>query len=132
MLKWFYSYFKHSTSDLVEFVQVQQGADSADNYIIDNCVEHDIVIADDIPLARECIRKNASVVGKRGELFDDNNISARLSTRDLMEDLRQIGAVSGGPKPFSDKDKAKFSNTFDRILTKNMKLSSTKIISNDC
>ncbi len=39
-----------------------------------------------------------------------------LATRDMMEDLRAMGAASGGPKPFSAKDRSAFLQALDLAI----------------
>ena len=41
--------------------------------------------------------------------------------RDFMQDLRDGGMDTGGPPPFGPKDKERFANSLNRILTKMMK-----------
>ncbi len=36
-----------------------------------------------------------------------------LATRDMMEDLRAMGTVGGGPKPFSPRDRSAFLQSLD-------------------
>jgi len=117
------SLFQHKGHSLVEFIKVERGCDAADIYIIENCQKHDIVISDDIPLAYQAIQKGASVIGKRGEIYSEENISSRLSSRDLMEELRQLGLVQGGPRPFQAKDSGAFANSLDRTITALLKKS---------
>lgn len=45
----------------------------------------------------------------------------RLATRNLMQDLRSAGAVTGGPPPIERKHKATFAAALDRILTRKLK-----------
>ena len=53
--------------------------------------------------------------------LNKETISNRLATRNLMEELRSIGQISGGPKAMSSQDSQEFANTFDRLLTKQLK-----------
>jgi hypothetical protein len=39
-----------------------------------------------------------------------------LATRNLMEDLRAMGEVSGGPKPFSARDRSAFLQALDAAV----------------
>ena len=41
-----------------------------------------------------------------------------LATRNLMEDLRAMGDVSGGPKPFSPKDRSAFLSALDVAIVR--------------
>lgn len=99
--------------------QVPQGFDVADNYIVQQVSEGDLVITSDIPLAAEVIDKGAGAISPRGEQFTANNIRPRLTMRDFMETLRASGEqVGGGPQALGDKDKMTFANALDRYLSK--------------
>ena len=108
-------------SPLLSFIQVEQGADVADFYIVKNCGDTDLVITADIPLAALIVEKNAIAVNPRGEIYTEDNINERLSMRNYMQELRDNGMETGGPAPLGPKDKASFTNSLDRILTKMIK-----------
>ncbi|MGI1669074.1 MAG: YaiI/YqxD family protein [Neptuniibacter sp.] len=105
-------------SPLIKSVQVEQGFDVADNYIVSKMDSGDLVITQDIPLAAEVIEKGGTALHPRGELFTKENIRQRLSMRDFMETLRNSGVDTGGPASFSQADKQQFANQLDRILAK--------------
>ena len=109
-------YIAKPKSPLIDAIQVKQGFDEADNYIVDHLEPDDIVITADIPLASDAIDKGAMVINPRGELYTEDNIKQRLSTRDLMEELRSTGEVSGGPAAYNQKDGQNFANCLDRLL----------------
>lgn len=105
----------------ISFVQVDQGADVADFYIAENCTSSDLVITADIPLAALIVEKEAIAINPRGEVYTEENMSERLSMRNFMQDLRDGGLDTGGPPPLGPKDKEKFANSLERILTKMLK-----------
>ncbi len=115
------SYMNIPLSPLIEFVKVDQGADVADLHIADNCEIEDLIITADIPLASLIVEKGAVAINPRGELYTEENISERLSVRNFMQDLRDSGMDTGGPPPLGPKDKERFTNAFDRIMTKLLK-----------
>lgn len=99
-------------------VQVEQGFDAADRYIEAQISADELLISNDIPLAAAVVDKGAEVITTRGELLDRNNIRERLKMRNLMEELRSTGQLSGGPPPLDNADKARFANALDRWLAK--------------
>lgn len=105
-------------SDLITYRQVPQGFDVADNYIVQQVLENDLVITSDIPLAAEVVEKGAGVISPRGEQFTRNNIRQRLNMRDFMETMRSTGEVTGGPPSLGDRDKQAFANALDRYLAR--------------
>jgi len=101
---------------LVSTIQVSKGFDVADNKIVQLMQPGDIVITADIPLADEVVAKKGRAINPRGELYTPENIKDRLATRDLMEQLRDFGMVTGGPKTLGLRDRQDFANQLDRLL----------------
>jgi uncharacterized protein len=99
----------------VELV-VCPGFGTADDWIAERAGLGDIVVTADIPLAARCLAKDARVLGPKGHPFTDNDIGAALATRELLETLRQTGAVSGGPPPMAPKDRSRFLSKLDEYL----------------
>lgn len=99
-------------------VQVEAGFDVADNLIAQQATSGDLVITQDIPLAAEVMENKVDAVNNRGERYSPETIRQKLNMRDFMETMRSSGVQSGGPAPFSDKDKQAFANSLDRWLAK--------------
>lgn len=112
------SYMNYPKNKFISFVVVDKGADVADFYIVENLDPSDLVITADVPLAALVVEKNAIAINPRGELYTEENVREKLSVRDFMQSLRDNGMQTGGPPPFSVKDKEKFANSFNKILTK--------------
>ncbi|MBO1925962.1 YaiI/YqxD family protein [Thiomicrorhabdus sp. 6S2-11] len=106
------------SSKHIQFRQVEAGFDVADNWIVQNCQENDLVITADIPLASEVIAKGALALNPRGELYTESNIKQRLNMRDFMETLRSSGIQTGGPDALNQKDRQAFANQLDKWLAK--------------
>jgi len=92
----------------IKLHMVGEGLDVADDWIAEQATARDIVITNDIPLADRVVKKGALAIAPNGKLFDANSMGMALATRNLMQDLREQGAVTGGPKPFSAQDRSKF------------------------
>ena len=101
---------------LVSTVIVDQGSDAADNWIADRIGTGDIAATNDIPLAARCIESGASVIRPNGEMLDEQSIGSVLATRNLMSDLRSAGETTGGPRPFSKKDRSNFLDYLERTI----------------
>ncbi|WP_319779002.1 YaiI/YqxD family protein [Maridesulfovibrio sp.] len=110
-------YMTIPASPFIDMVKVGAGFDVADNEIVKLCKAGDLVITADIPLADKIVEKGATGLNPRGELYTEDNIKGILSMRNLMEELRSAGSVSGGPAAFSPKDKQNFTNQLDKFLT---------------
>ena len=105
-------------SPFIRFVQVAQGSDIADDYIVEHCLAGELVVTADIPLAVRIVAKGAIGLDPRGTSYDTSNIGQISSIRDFMHTLRGDGVITGGPKDFSKKDIQKFANALDKFLTK--------------
>ena len=102
----------------INFIQVPQGFDVADNEIVKRMGSGDLVITSDIPLAADVIEKDGIALSPRGELYTSDNIRARLNMRDFMETLRASGVNTGGPPALNQSDRKAFANHLDQFLTR--------------
>lgn len=102
----------------IQSVRVGQGLDVADDYIARQVMDDDLVITADIPLAKQVIDLHATALNPRGELYTQDNIKQRLNMRDFMQNLRDAGINTGGPKAMSQRDVQRFANTLDKLLAK--------------
>ncbi len=105
-------------SPYIESIQVSAGFDEADKEIVQKVQPGDLVITADIPLAAEVIKKGGYALNPRGELYTEDNVYEYLAMRNLMQELRSGGDVTGGPPPFGMKDRQAFANQLDRFLAK--------------
>ena len=99
-------------------VIVGSALDAADDWIAERAGGGDIVVTADIPLADRCVKAGAKVIGPTGRAFTQESIGMALATRNLMEDLRSAGTVTGGPRPFSDRDRSAFLSALHEAIEK--------------
>jgi len=104
-------------SRFINFIQVSQGFDVADDEIVKRLNAGDLVITSDIPLANDVIEKGGLALSPRGEMFTSNNIKAQLTMRDFMDTMRASGVNTGGPPPLSQGDRKAFAQHLDKFLT---------------
>lgn len=102
----------------VSMVTVAAGANIADRHIVTHSQPGDLVITADIPLAAELVAKQVMVVDPRGDEHTADNIQSRLSMRDFLDGMRGAGTLSGGARPYDNRDKQKFAAVLDRYLAK--------------
>jgi uncharacterized protein YaiI (UPF0178 family) len=100
----------------IERVVVSDGFDAADDWIAERARPGAIVITADVPLASRCVKAGAEVLAPTGKPFSESGIGMALATRNLMQDLREAGAITGGPKPFSARDRSAFLGALDRTV----------------
>jgi uncharacterized protein len=92
----------------IERVVVGGHSDAADDWIAEQVSRGDIVITADVPLAHRCITARADVIAPTGRVLTEASIGMALATRNLLEDLRSAGQITGGPKPFQPRDRSNF------------------------
>ncbi len=105
----------------VKSIQVQAGFDVADNHIVQALQAGDLVITADIPLAAEVIAKQGHALNPRGQFYTPENIRERLRIRNVMEEMRNSGVMTGGPPTLSQADRQAFANQLDRFLARQAK-----------
>ena len=104
-------------SEFIDSLLAPAGANAADRRIVELLQAGDLVITADIPLAADVVARGASALDPRGQLYTDANVGERLAVRNLLDELRGGGQVTGGPANFSAKDRQAFANGLDRWLT---------------
>lgn len=104
-------------SEFISSIRVSSGPDVADQRIVELVSPGDLVVTADIPLAAQVVEKGGQALDPRGELYTAENVGARLAARNLMEELRGGGEITGGPSNYTAKDKQTFANQLDRWLT---------------
>lgn len=105
-------------SKFIKSKQVPGGFDVADKWIVEAVRTGDLVITADIPLAAEVVEKKALALNPRGQLYTEENVRERLGMRDIMDELRSTGVITGGPSAISKSDRQTFANQLDRLLAK--------------
>ena len=106
------------SSPLIERAVVPAGMDKADDYIAERSVRGAIVVTADVPLAARAVKAGAIAVAPNGKPFTADSIGMALATRNLMEELRSAGAITGGPKAFSRQDRSAFLQSLDREIVR--------------
>ena len=102
--------------ELFELVIVNGGFNAADDWIVEQVRDNDIVVSSDIPLAARCLEKGARVIDPKGRVFSKETIGDALANRELMAYLRDMGDVTGGPAPFEKRDRSRFLQRLDEVI----------------
>jgi uncharacterized protein len=109
-------YMNVPLSPLIEMVTVPGAFDAADDWIAEHVQKNDIVITGDIPLADRALKKFARVADHKGNEFTHDSIGEAMATRELMQNLRHMGEVRGGPAPMTKQDKSKFLSKLEQLV----------------
>lgn len=110
-----------SRDPMIRHVMVPQGADAADDWIVENAQANDIVITADIPLARRALEKGVHVLGPTGRPFTNASIGMALAMRELNQHLRETGESRGFNASFAARDRARFLHEFDALVQRAMR-----------
>ena len=105
-----------SRDPMVRTVMVPQGADAADDWIVDNAGPGDLVVTADIPLASRVLAKGGAAIGPTGKLFTTDSIGMALAMRELNQHLRETGESRGFNAAFSAKDRSNFLQQFAALV----------------
>jgi len=106
-----------SANPLLRHVTVADGADAADNWIVDHIAAGDICITADIPLAARCLDKGARVLAPNGKPFTQDGIGMALGMRELSRHLREL--TPGGQthhSGFSKQDRSRFLGELENCI----------------
>lgn len=95
--------------------------DAADAWIAQAIQPDDICITNDIPLASQCLEKNAKAVRPNGKPFTPDSIGNALAMRDLMAHLRETGDITGGPASFNRQDRLRFLDALERLVQESLR-----------
>lgn len=109
-------YQKVPPDTLIEMKVVSGDFDAADDWIVDQVTKHDVVITSDILLADRCVKKQSRVLNPKGVEFTEDNIGSAVSNRELMQNLRHMGEMRGGPSPMDKKARSQFLGKLDQII----------------
>jgi uncharacterized protein YaiI (UPF0178 family) len=103
---------------MIERVVVSAGMDAADDWIAERAAKGAIVVTQDIPLAARAVKAGAIAIAPNGKAFTDSSIGMALATRNLMDELRSAGGITGGPRPFAPKDRSMFLQALEREIVR--------------
>jgi uncharacterized protein len=112
------SYMMVPRDPLIERVVVPAGLDIADDWIAERARRGVVVITADVPLAARCVKAGAEVLAPNGTAFTPQSVGMQLASRNLMDQLRSAGEITGGPRPFAAKDRSAFLSALDLAIVR--------------
>ncbi len=105
-----------SANPRILHVTVAEGADAADDWIVERIESFDIAVTADIPLASRCLKKNASVLGPTGKIFTEQTIGMALGMRDLKRHLREATGSQTYNASFTKRDRSQFLSALENEI----------------
>lgn len=115
-----------SRNPMVRHVVVTKSADAADDWIVENARENDIVVTADIPLAARTVALGAHVLGVTGKPFTRDSIGMAVAMRDLKQHLRETGESKGYNAGFTPADRSRFLGALDQMARKALEAAGEK------
>jgi len=112
-----------SRDPMIRNIVVPQGADAADDWIVEHATAGDIVVTADIPLARRALDRGAVVLGPTGRPFTTQSIGMALAMRELNQHLRETGESRGLNAGFTARDRQSFLQALDEAVVRAKRLS---------
>jgi hypothetical protein len=110
-----------SANPSVRHVTVAEGADAADDWIVENITSGDIAVTADIPLASRCLKKGAKVLGPTGRPFTEESIGMALGMRELHRHLREVTGGQTYNSGFSKQDRSHFLSALENTITASLR-----------
>ncbi len=110
------SFIRTPAEARIRFVLVDAGPDVADGWIAERAGAGDVVVTNDIPLAARVLPNGAEALAPSGKVFTTDMIGSAMATRSIMEHIRSTGEITGGPKPFDQKQRSAFLNALDAAV----------------
>ena len=107
-----------SRDPMVRVVVVPQGADAADDWIVEQAQPNDIVLTADILLAGRVLARGVHVLGFTGKPFTQASIGMALAMRELNQHLRETGESKGYNASFRPADRSAFLSALDTLVVK--------------
>jgi uncharacterized protein YaiI (UPF0178 family) len=92
--------------------------DNADDYIMAAAAAGDVLVTRDIPLAARAVEKGIVALNDRGVLWTADSVRERVSLRDHMAALRELGAAPPPSKSrtFGPKEVKAFADALDKAI----------------
>lgn len=115
-----------SRNPMVRHVVVAKDADAADDWIVENARENDIVVTADIPLAARTVALGAHVLGVTGKPFTRDTIGMAVAMRDLKQHLRETGESKGYNAGFTPADRSRFLGGLDQMARRALEAAGRK------
>ncbi len=107
-----------SRDPMIANVVVPQGADAADDWIVEHAGAGDIVVTSDIPLARRALETGAVAMGPTGRPFTVTSIGMALAMRELNQHLRETGESRGLNSGFTARNRSAFLQALDEAVVR--------------
>jgi uncharacterized protein YaiI (UPF0178 family) len=102
----------------VELVHVPGSFEVVDDWIAEQTEPGDVVATADILLAARVVDRGAVCVDFRGKEFTADALGGLLASREIAQQLRGAGVYTGGPPPFSPRDRGRFASKLDEVVNR--------------
>ena len=115
-------------SENVKMVVCGSGKDAADDFILENSKENDIVVTRDVLFASRLVERGIPAMNDRGFLFSKSNIEDKLLERKMSLALSGIRTEKNRKNQYGKRELEKFEREFSQEM---QRLSIAKTYSTD-
>jgi uncharacterized protein len=112
------SYNHFSPLQQMKWVYVDTEKEAVDLYIFNHAARGDVVVTQDVGLASMLVSRGVHVISPRGKVYKEEEMANALYHRYFHAKLRRQGVYPKGMKQFSDQDRRRFRQNFEKILSK--------------
>lgn len=89
---------------------------AADDVIVADCEEGDIVVTRDLPLARRLVEKGIAVLNDRGVIFTEAILKKMLAERELSLHMQSLGIATARWNTYNGKDMQNFADSLQSLF----------------
>ena len=89
---------------------------AADNWILENAAQGDLVVTRDIPLAASLLQKNIRVINDYGKAFDKKSVERALKEREIGIQMAELGIGSKRRDSYGQKEFEEFAQRLDKEI----------------
>lgn len=110
------SHYSPYSTELVEYIIVDNIPQAADMAIVNRIKKGDILITQDYGLASLVLSRGCVVLHHTGKRYTLKNIDNLLIKRHIAQKIRRGGGRTAGPKAFTKEDRLKFREALEKVV----------------
>ena len=90
--------------------------DAADNWLIEQANEGDLILTADLLLAQRAVKKKVEVMNFSGNVWTDDVIHDLVARREVQKYLREMSLPSHQPMPYSKENRSRLKSALHQWL----------------
>jgi len=90
--------------------------DAADNWMVEQALEGDLILTADLLLAQRAVKKKAIVLNFSGQHLSDDLIHDLVARREVQQKLREMSLPSHRPAPYGKESRSALKDGLHRFI----------------